>query len=408
MAPSTSEELRRLNILLYDVLYDTPDDGPDLQNVKTKQEWRGIMEIFWKMIKLRGYFRFPPMEMIRGGSEGSPIGETLLESIINYSIALGGFFRSSLIFATKIRLNQRIIEKCGNPQTGEGGWWYRDVPPSFDEIVKGPILEDNRNLLIATIRELSKTWDRFLFKKFYMILTSSSISYKSRGGLDFFIRSLINYNVLSFAQINTQFRNFYSEYEDRNDYPPGGDIEEYGIILNNELRTIRPPNFSEIEQNQLWIDFIDLTFGKEQWISIIEKLIDMIDFTRSETAANILIKYIVNIIIANKDTFRFGILEEFIFYSMEKYLVNGPRRPNGKSVTNIFTLAMMEVQKYILRNAAATRIATRCRARRNYSRIRLPSRSSSQRSRPSRSSSQRSRYGQPISLGYLSRRRRQN
>ena len=164
------------------------------------------------------------------------------------------------------------------------------------------------------------------------------------------------------------------------------------------MRTIRPPNFSEIEQNQLWIDFIDLTFGKEQWISIIEKLIDMIDFTRSETAANILIKYIVNIIIANKDTFRFGILEEFIFYSMEKYLVNGPRRPNGKSVTNIFTLAMMEVQKYILRNSAATRIATRCRARRNYSRIRLPS----------RSSSQRSRYGQPISLGYLSRRRRQN
>ena len=402
MAPSTSEELRRLNILLHDVLYDTPDDGPDLQNVKTKQEWLKIKEIFWKMIKLRGFFRFPPMEMIRGGSEESPEGVTPLENMINYSLALGGFFRSSLIFATKIRLDQRIIENAGNPQTGEGGWYYRNVPPSFEEIVKGPIPEDNRNLLIGTIKELSKTWDRFLFKKFYMILSSSSIRGKSRGGLDFFIRSLINDDVLSFAQMNTQFRNFYSEYEDRNDYPPGGNIEEYGIILNNELRTVRPPNFSEIEQNQLWIDFIDFTFTKDQWISIIEKLIDMIDFTtprrtgRAHAAADFLIKYVVNIIITNKDTFRFGILEELIFFSMEKYLVSAPRRQNGKSVTTIFSLAMMEVERYIIRNLAATRIGTR--ARRNYSRIQLAP----------RSSSQQFRYGQPVSLGYLSRRRRQN
>ena len=75
MAPSTPDELRSLNILLHDVLYDVPDDGPDLPNVKTRQEWSEVKTIFWKMIKLRPFFRFPPMEMVRGGTQTAPIGE---------------------------------------------------------------------------------------------------------------------------------------------------------------------------------------------------------------------------------------------------------------------------------------------------------------------------------------------
>ena len=363
MAPSTPDEIRSLNILLHDVLYDVPDDGPDLPNVKTRQEWSEVKTIFWKMIKLRPFFIFPPMEMVRGGTQTAPIGENHQENIINYSLALGGFFRSSLIFATKIRLNQRIIENAGNPQTGEGGWYYRNVPPSFNEIIQGPASEDNRVLLIGTIKELSKTWDRFLFKKFYMIVSSSGIRGKAPGGLELFLRSLINYDVLSFEQMNNEFRNFYSEYVRRNEYPPGR--RPTGILLNRDLRTVRPTNLVEIEQNQLWIEFIDSTFSREQMISIVEKLIDIIDFTRSETAADSLIEYIVNIIIINKNTFRIAILEELIFVSMERYLVNAPRRPDGKSVTTIFTLAMMEIEQYIMRNLAAFgRIAAQ--TRRNY------------------------------------------
>ena len=369
MAPLTIEQIRFLNNLLKEVLEEMPDGTIDaeLQNVKTMEGWETIKKIFNNMLKLTTFYDYRPRGMMRQTAGTSPE-----DNRINYSLALGGLFRSSLIFASKIRLKQKIIENAGNPLTGEGGWYYRNVPVSFDDILQeGPLTRENYYLLIEIFKELNKTWTEGQFKesvesilKGYR-LTSFLTPFKN------FISQLLSSGTLSYEKFNNIIRDYFWQFR------PSGDPRLDGITgLRNMFGAV--PGSSE-KETENWLRYIAKNFREYDYIHFSQWFVDNFLDYNDQTTVDAVLRYLVDIIAFNPNSFNGEILEQLIFNSIRAPYNIAPNKRNGKSFVSIFTTAMFTIEQYLLRN--------------------LPSSSSS-------SLSRRIEFGQRMELYNLSTRRR--
>jgi hypothetical protein len=261
--------------------------------------------------------------MMQGGSQSAPEGTSPEDNKINYSLALGGLFRSALFFASKIRLNQRLIENAGNRETGEGGWYYRNVPVTFDDFIgnyemarsfmsgkkvfRSP--EDTRNnyyLLREVFKQLNNTWNRNQYTRAVEIIFEAGNFTMLSVPFENFILGLISSGIMRNEQFNNIIRTFFVENA------PPGDPRPEGIT---QLRNLFGTNPVE-QETKNWLSYIIKNWTSYEYTIFSQGFIfNELDFKDTVTAEAVL-NYLADIIMFNPESFRGNVLEQLIFLSI--------------------------------------------------------------------------------------------